>query len=190
MKKGRRIKEKAEAKGRVVRLKAEDIESRRRMRAVRGQLAGAEAAPEAETPPRIPIKTPSPQDIGLPADTLLFYRKALAAGVTLAPGHQIDTAQWNGKPCQARTVLIELADCPQYQNYWARAIVGQERNAVEVTVGDHVFYMDNQDGTGYAKITAGCGMWIFPHREVRPARIIQPQNADQLFNGKAYGVQP
>lgn len=177
MKKGRRIKEKAQAKGRVVQLKAEDIESRRRMLATREQLIDVEETPEAaspKTPPRIPLQMPSPKDIGLPADTLQFYRKYLVAGARLSPGHVINSAQWNGKPCRARTVLIELADCPQYQNYWARAIVGQECNAVEVTVGDHVFYMDNQDGTGYAKITAGCGMWIFPHREVRPARIIQP----------------
>lgn len=83
---------------------------------------------------------------------------------------------WNGEPCEARVVRVIVADA-EFPNYWARELVGQEREAVEVRYGGEVFFLDNEAwpardvdvsgqtihfaareaGDGWRKVTVGRG---------------------------------
>jgi hypothetical protein len=63
--------------------------------------------------------------------------------------------RWNGEPCQARRVTAVVADSIFFPLYWAREFVGTRRKAVEVTYGGRTFYLDDEDGSGWAKVTAG-----------------------------------
>jgi hypothetical protein len=63
--------------------------------------------------------------------------------------------RWNGEPCQARRVTAIVADDGRFPQYWARHLVGTRRKAVEVTYGDSTFYLDDEDGSGWDKVTHG-----------------------------------
>lgn len=63
--------------------------------------------------------------------------------------------RWNGEPCQARRVTAIVADNGAFPQYWARHLVGTRRNVVEVTYGERTFYIDNEDGSGWNKVTHG-----------------------------------
>lgn len=83
---------------------------------------------------------------------------------------------WNGEPCEARKVLVTVADDPAFPAYWARSLVGTERAAVEVTYGGATMYLDDATGEGWNKVTVFKGSPRFPHSSltvepgsVRPA---------------------
>jgi hypothetical protein len=80
---------------------------------------------------------------------------------------------WNGEPCDARQVVVVVADAPDFPGYWAREHVGQERSAVEVNYGGRTFYLDNDDppGHGWAKVTLGKGSPRFAHRQLEVSEV-------------------
>lgn len=107
------------------------------------------------------------------------------------------TPRWNGEPCEARKVVVVVADNPEAPNYWARPFVGQERNAVEVTYGGATFYLDDEGyestaqerellrrygfaapeqvgypGWGWAKVMAGGGPGQ-GHASLRVERVVR-----------------
>lgn len=51
---------------------------------------------------------------------------------------------WNGEPCEARRVTVVVADDGRFPAYWARHLVGQRRDAVEVTYAGSTFYLDDE----------------------------------------------
>lgn len=68
-----------------------------------------------------------------------------------------------------------VTDDGRFPHYWARELVGQERELVEVTYNGHTFYLDNeadprnpesQPGAAWRKVTAGAGSPGYGHREV------------------------
>ena len=99
---------------------------------------------------------------------------------------------WNGEPCKARKVAVEVADSSA-PRYWARGLVGTRRDAVEVEYGGEVFYLDDEAwayseegafarpfelipaGQGWAKVTDGHGSPAFGHRELRVKGSVQPR---------------
>lgn len=78
---------------------------------------------------------------------------------------------WNGEPCEARRVLVEVGDTGYFAAPWFRQYVGQERAAVEVTYGGVTFFIDDEDGRGWAKVTTG-GSPRVSHRSLDVARVI------------------
>jgi hypothetical protein len=81
---------------------------------------------------------------------------------------------WNGKFASARRcrVVVGEADSPRK---WYAGLEGTEREAVEVrhpTEGT-VFYIDNEDGSGWGKITWGKGSPAYGHRSLPVARIVK-----------------
>ncbi len=95
---------------------------------------------------------------------------------------------WNGVECDVEEVKVILADAPEFPQYWARDLVGQERNVLKVILtkvpinaeGDieeldepEIFYIDNEDGSGMKKVTEGMGMWQYGHRDIRVEREIK-----------------
>lgn len=63
--------------------------------------------------------------------------------------------QWNGKPCTALRVTVTVADDDRSPQYWARRLVGTRRNAVLVEYDGKIFYLDDEDGSGWRKVTHG-----------------------------------
>jgi hypothetical protein len=58
---------------------------------------------------------------------------------------------WNGERADCRRCVVIVADV-DFPAYWARKFVGQERHAVEVRCSGKPFYIDNENGSGWAKV--------------------------------------
>jgi hypothetical protein len=86
--------------------------------------------------------------------------------------------RWNGEPCEARRITAIVTDDGHFPAYWARDHVGTRRNAVEVTYGSQTFYLDDEDGSGWDKVTSG-GSPVHAHRSlnVDPGSV-QPRPSD------------
>lgn len=98
-----------------------------------------------------------------------------------------EATYWNGERCRARKVRVVVADAPEFPRYWARGLVGEERDAVEVDYRGDVFYLDDEEFTGaepyefggarveavpgsagwaWQKVTAGRGSPMYGHRSL------------------------
>lgn len=69
----------------------------------------------------------------------------------------IDETAWNGEPCIATRVTAIVADTGFFPGYWAREYVGTRRKAVCVQYAGRTFYIDDEDGSGWHKVTHGGG---------------------------------
>lgn len=81
---------------------------------------------------------------------------------------------WQGEHVDARRVLVEVGDSGRFKAYWAKDIVGTERAAVEVTpVGGKPFYLDDDNGAAWHKITVEHGSSLVGHRHLDITRVIK-----------------
>ncbi len=87
--------------------------------------------------------------------------------------------QWNGEPCKARRVLIRVGECP-FPEGWFKDLVGTEMRAVEVTYGDQIFYLADQDGNGWHKVMVEGGGPHWGHHSVTCAEVIRERTAEDL----------
>ncbi len=76
------------------------------------------------------------------------------------------TTRWNGEPARAVKIAVMVARAPEFPHYWADQYVDTIRQAVRVDYGSQHFYLDNEDGTGWRKVTDGRGMPNWPHRNL------------------------
>lgn len=83
-----------------------------------------------------------------------------------------EAAYWNGERALAVKVRVIVGDAPQFPNYWARSLVGTEREAVRVTYSGQLFYLDNEDGSGWLKVTEGHGSPRYGHRDLAVRREV------------------
>lgn len=88
---------------------------------------------------------------------------------------------WNGLPTPAVQVRVIVDRAPQY-TWWCADLAGTERAAVRVGEGDNAFYLDNEDGLGWWKVTEGRGSPRVGHRSLPVAREVsaEPSLEDQL----------
>ena len=87
----------------------------------------------------------------------------------------MNKALWNGEPCTFEVINVELTETdPRFPNYWGAAFLGQVRQAIRVQSWGEPFVIDNEDGSGYTKITKGAGMWTAAHRGIGPHRELGP----------------
>lgn len=63
---------------------------------------------------------------------------------------------WNGEPCKATRVHVVVGPSPR-STWWCAKLEGTVRKAVRVEYGEGVFYLDNEDGSGWYKVTDGRG---------------------------------
>lgn len=79
--------------------------------------------------------------------------------------------RWNGERCKAEKVrvIVGPSDRP---TWWCAGMVGQERAAVRVEYGGHKFYLDDEDGSGWRKVTAGRGSPEWPHSSLPVEREV------------------
>jgi hypothetical protein len=83
-----------------------------------------------------------------------------------------EKAFWNGEPCDARKVRIRIGECPFPQG-WFKSLVGQEIEAVEVDYGGQKFYLADDDGSGWRKVTEGRGSPSYGHKSVTCAEVLE-----------------
>lgn len=69
---------------------------------------------------------------------------------------------WNGEPAQCRRVIVRVGTVER-PTWWCAGLEGQERRAVEVSYGGQTFLLDDEDGSGWAKVTIGRGSPGYGH---------------------------
>lgn len=72
---------------------------------------------------------------------------------------------WNGEPCKARRVIVRVGLVPR-PTWWCAALEGKERDAVEITYGRKTFFIDDENGEGWRKVTEGKGSPWTSHRSL------------------------
>ena len=125
----------------------------------------------------------------------------------VADAHAYDEAEgtfWNGEPCEARRVVVVVADNPAIPQYWARQLVGTRRDAVEVRYAGTTFYLDDQgydvseevkrlleahgmeardrvgyNGWGWDKVTKGHGGPRVGHANITVERVVGERVIDR-----------
>jgi hypothetical protein len=93
---------------------------------------------------------------------------------------------WNGVPCEARRVRVRVGDSGRFRAPWFAPHVGELRDAVEILhpsrahrarllTGVHpgAFYIDDEDGSGWAKVTDGRGSPHAGHRGLDAAFVLE-----------------
>jgi len=79
---------------------------------------------------------------------------------------------WNGEPCEARKVNVVVGASPR-PTWWCASLEGQTRAAVEVIyAGQAPFYLDNEDGSGWRKVTDGRGSPHWAHASLPVASVV------------------
>ena len=63
---------------------------------------------------------------------------------------------WNGESTPARRVMVKVGKT-EIPTWWSYGLEGTERKAVEVTYGENIFFLDDEDGDGWLKVTMGRG---------------------------------
>ncbi len=71
---------------------------------------------------------------------------------------------WNGEECTATRVMLKVLDDATFVKYWAKTLIGSTIEAVEVMHNGHTFYIDDRDGNGWQKVTAGEGSSRYGHK--------------------------
>jgi len=72
---------------------------------------------------------------------------------------------WNGEPREAKRVKVIVGSCEP--GWWCHGLENTTRNAVRVgTPGKGVFYLDDEDGSGWLKVTEGRGSPQWGHRSL------------------------
>lgn len=72
---------------------------------------------------------------------------------------------WNGEPCRAKVVTVVVGKAPR-ETWWCAKLEGQQRQAVEVEYAGQKFYLDNEDGSGWWKVTQGHGSPFVGHSSI------------------------
>jgi hypothetical protein len=117
----------------------------------------------------------------------------------------VSVTYWNGEPTPCTRVVVLVADAPEIPLYWARDLVGHERNAVRIDYAGQRFYIDDEaiddgvdrvteiklrdgvtrtlttpagrDGWGWQKVTTGRGSPNYPHRSLWIERELRTREA-------------
>ncbi|RKX65384.1 MAG: hypothetical protein DRP42_04860 [Tenericutes bacterium] len=74
----------------------------------------------------------------------------------------MEATYWNGEPTEATRVVVTVGK-PMAPTWWCADLEGHARRAVEVVYGGETFFLDDEDGSGWAKVTEGHGSPNWPH---------------------------
>ena len=75
---------------------------------------------------------------------------------------------WNGEPCKATIVRVIVGPAMK-PTYWYAGLEGTKREAVKVEYYDQTFYIDNEGGKGWWKVTKGRGSPSYGHSSLPDA---------------------
>ena len=93
--------------------------------------------------------------------------------------------KWNGLPCKARRVIVTVAPAAK-PTYWYASLSGKDVRAVEVTVGDEVFYIADEDGNGWHKVIKEGGGPHWSHKGLEIAAVVRERAACELDDRDCY----
>lgn len=82
--------------------------------------------------------------------------------------HRTAPTYWLGQRCDARRVKVLLAGSVE-----AVGRSGLVVDAVRVDLGEGLLYLDDTNGAGWLKVTAGYGCAKIPHRELDLERLVE-----------------
>lgn len=72
---------------------------------------------------------------------------------------------------------VVVGKAPQ-PTWWCAGLEGTVREAVEVTQDGYTFYLDNEDGSGWLKVTYGLGSPQWGHSSLPVERVLDEEQAD------------
>lgn len=72
---------------------------------------------------------------------------------------------WNGETCTAIRCRVTVGKS-MAPTWWCAELEGTVREAVRVEYGEQVFYLDNEDGSGWRKVTEGHGSPRWAHNSL------------------------
>jgi hypothetical protein len=78
----------------------------------------------------------------------------------------MEKTYWNGEETPCAKVRLKLEGDGGHPSYWAKEFIGQTREAVRVQYYSNNFYLDNEDGQGWEKVTKGRGGPGWPSRSL------------------------
>jgi hypothetical protein len=78
---------------------------------------------------------------------------------------------WNYEPTPARVVRV-IVGASRLPTWWCAEMEGKERVAVEVNYHGDKFYLDNEDGSGWRKVTEGRGGPDWGHSSLPVKRVL------------------
>jgi len=73
---------------------------------------------------------------------------------------------WNREPAVCRRVIVRVGKALR-PTWWCADLEGQEHPAVEITYDGSMFFIDNEYGVGWRKVTLGQGAPFGPHSRHR-----------------------
>lgn len=82
-----------------------------------------------------------------------------------------DATYWNGELTPARIVRVIVGPSPR-ETWWCAKLAGTEREAVEVNYHGEKFYLDNENGEGWNKVTHGRGSPKWGHSGLPVASVV------------------
>ena len=71
---------------------------------------------------------------------------------------------WNGEPAECKRVTVIVGHAPA--EMWCAGLAGTRRKAVRVEAEREPFYLDDEDGSGWRKVTEGRGSHRWPHNSL------------------------
>jgi hypothetical protein len=84
----------------------------------------------------------------------------------------MEQTYWNGEPCKATIVRVIVGPALK-PTYWYAGLQGKEREAVRIEYADcEPFYIDNEDGSGWLKVTVGFGTPMYGHGSLAVEREV------------------
>jgi hypothetical protein len=83
-----------------------------------------------------------------------------------------ETTFWNGEPTPAVCGTGIVLPSPEHPLFWGANLVGTRIPVVQVDYYGDRFWLDNRDGSGWAKVTTGHGSPRYGHRDCRVADFV------------------
>lgn len=102
----------------------------------------------------------------------------------------MDSLKWNGEPCKTEfftAILVEGGE--SHALGWYKPFIGQRRQMIKVTASwGEPFVIDNQNGTGYAKMRNGGAMLSGGHASIPNFIHLLPVEAKDIIKEVDYDL--
>lgn len=107
------------------------------------------------------------------AERIAALRRIAASGPAPIEYRDDGHTYWNGDRTPAERVRVVVGESPR-PTWWCAPLAGTEREAVAVTYCGETFYLDNEDGSGWRKVTVYRGSpWAY-HASLPVERVATP----------------
>lgn len=87
---------------------------------------------------------------------------------------------WNGEPAKVRKVFVKVGPAAK-STYWYAGLEGTIRKAIEVEQAGCRFLLDDEDGSGWQKVTVGKGGPSFPHSSLSGEIVDDRKDGEKIL---------